>query len=128
MSARLAAPGPADPCPAVTGLADTGLADTGLADTGLDEAFHLSRSGESAVGFLRVDQLVVESHLEDAVLPLDQLGRQTGTALYLVRKTCGTRLVVSNYAVFDAESAHAVGSLVDWADYTDRSWDRCHDG
>ena len=71
----------------------------------------LSWVGESPELLLGEDEASVDGHFEDPALALDQLGTLTEQAFELVRQTGGSRLVVSNYTVFDGRACHDVSSM-----------------
>lgn len=70
----------------------------------LDEIrLDLAGVGEASQLMLGEDQFAVEANVEDPTASLDQVGSLAELSLNFVRQTGGTRLVVSNHAVFDCD-------------------------
>jgi len=57
----------------------------------------------TAGGFLGIDQLVTEDHLEDAGSRSDESGLETEFGIQVLRQTGGDGFVVSDLAVFDRQ-------------------------
>jgi len=74
-----------------------------LAQRGLD----LAVDGEAArAGVTGEDQVVVESHVEDATTAGNELGAHADGLLDRGRQTGGSGLVVSDDTVFDGDARH----------------------
>jgi hypothetical protein len=62
--------------------------------------------GESTGDLLGVDGLPIQVDFKHSTRALDQLRLDVETTSYLVRQTGGSRIVVSNNAVFDRDCRH----------------------
>jgi len=62
--------------------------------------------GESAGDLLGEDRLSIQVHLKNSTRAFDQLRLDAETISEVVRQTGGSRMVVSNHAVFDREGRH----------------------
>ena len=65
--------------------------------------FDFVRIGETARNGLGEDQFSIEMDVEDPTSSFDQLRTNPELSLDLVRQAGGSRLVVSNYAVFNRQ-------------------------
>jgi len=64
--------------------------------------------GESAGDLFGEDGLSIQVHFENSTRAFDQLRLDAETISDVVRQTGGSRMVVSNHAVFDRDGRHRI--------------------